>query len=127
VKRFSWVTDLPAVRDRLMETVRCARRRRAIGNGTFRTVKARDGYGFGTGFGHGKNRLSDVMGTLGMPAFPVDGTLACCRKRVRKAPAHRKRRLCCWDRMRELLRTFTFPDWGTFCRPMAGTPDRNSR
>jgi len=34
VKRFSWVTDLPAVRDRLMEIMRRPRRRWAIENET---------------------------------------------------------------------------------------------
>ncbi len=124
VRRFSRVTGPPASEGTPMEPMRCARRGRATGNGAFRTVKARDGYGFGHGFGHGKNRPPDLTGTFRMPAFPIDGTLSHGRGRVREAMACRKRRLHRRDRMRELPRTFVFPDRATFHLSMAGKPER---
>ena len=50
-QRFSWVTDLPPVRETAMPVMRAARRRWAIENETFQTLKARDGYRFEHNYG----------------------------------------------------------------------------
>ena len=55
-----------------MPVMRSARRRWAIENETFRTVKARDTYRFEHTFGPGNTHLSDVFATLAMLAFLID-------------------------------------------------------
>ena len=103
-----------------MPVMRAARRRRATENETFQTPKARDGYRFEHNFGHGKDHLSDVFATLAMPAFLIDQVQQHCCPPFRKARERQGRIPCLWNRMRELVRTFAFPDWGTLCRAIAG-------
>jgi len=120
IRRFPWVTDLPLGRDTVMSVMRCGRRRWATGNETFQTLKARDLYRFEHNFGHGKNHLSDVFATLAMLAFLIDQVQQHCCPLFRRAREHRKRILYLWNRMRELVRTFAFPDWETLYRAIAG-------
>ena len=103
-----------------MPVMRAARRRWAIGNETFQTLKARDGYRFEHNYGHGKNHLSDVFATLAMPAFLIDQAQQRCCPLFGKAREHRKRILYLWNRLRELVRTFAFPDWKILYRALAG-------
>ena len=75
-----------------MSVMRCGRRRWAIENETFQTLKARDAYRFEHNFGYGKNHLSDVFATLAMLAFLIDQVQQhCCplfRKGARTPEAH---------------------------------------
>ena len=119
-KRFSWVTDLPLDRDTVMPVMRAARRRWAIENETFQTLKARDAYRFEHNFGHGNNRLADVFATLAMLAFLIDQVQQHCCQLFRKAREHQGRNLYLWNRLRELVRTFAFPDWKVLYRAIAG-------
>lgn len=119
-KTFSWVTDLPLDRDTVMSVMRCGRRRWAIENETFQTLKARDAYRFEHNFGHGKNHLSDVFATLAMLAFLIDQVQRHCCPLFGRAHKHQKRILYLWNRMRELVGTFVFPDWKTLYRALAG-------
>ena len=57
IKRFSWVTDLPLDRDTVTLIMRAGRRRWAIENETFKTLKDRDIYNFEHNYGHGKKEL----------------------------------------------------------------------
>jgi len=119
-KRFSWVTDLPLGRETVMPVMRAGRRRWAIENETFQTLKARDGYRFEHNFGHGENHLADVFATLAMLAFLIDQVQQHCCPPFRKARKHQGRNLYLWDRLRELVKTFAFPDWETLYRAIAG-------
>ena len=64
--------------------MRCARRRWAIENETFKTLKSGDVHSFERNCGHGNNHLRDVFGLLAMPAFPVDQDPAALPRAVRK-------------------------------------------
>ncbi len=119
-KRFSWVTGLPLGRETVMPVMRAARRRRAIENETFQTLKARDACRFERNFGHGDRNLADVFATLAMLAFLIDQVQQHCCPPFRRARQHQGRILCLWNRMREPVRTFAFPDWETLCRAIAG-------
>ena len=72
---FTWVTDLPLDRRTVRAVMRCARRRWAIENETFKTLKSGDAHSFEHTCGHGDNHLRDVFGLLAMPAFPDWETL----------------------------------------------------
>ena len=119
-QRFSWVTDLPLDRETVMPVMRAARRRWAIENETFQTLKARDAYRFEHNFGHGENHLADVFATLAMLAFLIDQVQQHCCPLFRKAREHQKRILYLWNRMRSLFQTFSIPDWRTFYLAMSG-------
>ena len=54
INRISWVTDLPLDRDTVTLIMRAVRRRWAIENENFKTLKARDVYNFEHNYGHGK-------------------------------------------------------------------------
>ena len=81
---FTWVTDLPLDRRTVRAVMRCARRRWAIENETFKTLKSGDAHSFERTCGHGDNHLRDVFGLLAMPAFPVDQDPAALPRAVRK-------------------------------------------
>jgi len=124
VKVFPWVTDLPLNRDTVMSVMRAARRRRASGNETLRTLEARDACRFEHDFGNGGNHLADVFATLAMLAFLIDRVQRHCRPLFRKAFDHRKRILHLRDRMRSLFRTSVIRDRRTPCPAMAGITGR---
>lgn len=114
VKRFSWVTDIPLSRETVTEVMRAARRRWAIENETFKTLKDGEGYNFEHNFGHGKNNLASIMGMLAMLSFLMDQVQTGCCGLFRKVLAHQKRRLYTWQRMRELFGSFIISDWKIF-------------
>ena len=103
-----------------MPVMRAARRRWAIENETFQTLKARDAFRFEHSFGHGNNRLADVFATRAMRAFLIDQVQQHCCQVFRKAREHQGRNLYPWNRLRELVRTFAFPDWTVLYRAIAG-------
>ena len=72
ITQFSWVTDLPLNRKTVMSIMLAGRRRWAIENETFKTLKDQNGYKIEHNYGHGKNHLADVLPTLAMLAFLFD-------------------------------------------------------
>jgi len=119
-QRFSWVTDLPLDRETVMPVMRAARRRWAIENETFQTLKARDAYRFEHNFGHGDKNLADVFATLAMLAFLIDQVQQHCCPLFRKARERQRRNLYLWNRMRSLFQDFGIPDWRTYYLAMSG-------
>ena len=61
--------------------------------------------------------MADVFATL---AFLIDRVQQHCCPLFRKAREHQELILKLWNRMRELVRTFAFPDWETLYRAIAG-------
>ena len=117
---FTWVTDLPLDRRTVRAVMRCARRRWAIENETFKTLKSGDMYSFERTCGHGNNHLRDVFGALAMPAFPVDQIRRHCRGLFGRAQRHRERSLYLRDDPGDLVRGVAFPDRETLYRALAG-------
>ena len=72
--------------------MRAGRRRWAIENETFNTLKAQNGYNFEHDYGHGKNYLADVFPTLAMLAFLIDQVQLLCCGRFQKARDYKKRK-----------------------------------
>lgn len=119
-KTFSWVTDLPLDRKSVMVIMRAGRRRWAIENETFKTLKARDIYNFEHNYGHGYKHLADVFATLAMLAFLIDQIQQHCCPLFKAARAYQKRNLYLWDSLRSLFKHFHIPDWRTFYLAMSG-------
>ena len=117
---FTWVTDLPLDRTTVRAVMRCARRRWAIENETFKTLKSGDMHSFEHNYGHGDNHLRDVFGLLAMPAFPVDQIQRHCRGLFGRALKHRERSLHLRDDPGDLVRGVAFPDRETLYRALAG-------
>ncbi len=84
-KGFPWVTDLPVDGGSFMPVMRAARPRWRTGNETFNTLK-NQGHRSGTGFGHGKRRLTTVPAMTVMPAFLTARTGAASRTVFAAAP-----------------------------------------
>ncbi len=55
-----------------------------------------------------------------MPAFLIDQVQQHCCPLFGMARRRQGRNLYLWNRLRELVRTFAFPDWRTPCRAIAG-------
>ena len=56
-----------------------------------------------------------------MLAFLIDQVQPHCCQVFRKAREHQGRNLYLWNRLRELFRTFAFPDWKVLYRVIAGS------
>ena len=117
---FTWVTDLPLDRTTVRAVMRCARRRWAIENETFKTLKSGDAHSFERTCGHGDNHLRDVFGLPAMPAFPVDQIQRHCRGLFGWALKHRERSLLLRNDPGDLVRGVAFPDRETLYRALAG-------
>ena len=117
---FTWVTDLPLDRTTVRAVMRCARRRWAIENETFKTLKSGDAHSFERTCGHGDNHLRDVFGALAMPAFLIDQIQRHCRGLFGRALKHRERSLHLRDDLRDLVRGVAFSDRETLYRALAG-------
>lgn len=116
---WSWVTDLEVNAGNAMEVMRCARRRWAIENETFKTLKGINGYNFGHNFGHGIANLSSVLATLAVLAFLIDQVQEHCCPLFRQALAGRKRRLYLWQKLRSMFVELLIPDWLTLWTAIA--------
>ena len=117
--RFSWVTDLPLNRKTVMSIMLAGRRRWAIENETFRTLKNPNGYKIEHNYGHGKNHLADVLPTLAMLAFLFDQIQQHCCGLFQKARSYQICNAYLWERMRSLLLNFRIRDWRTFYLAMS--------
>ena len=120
MQRFPWVTDLPARTGH--GDVRHAVRPPQVGHRErdVPDTEARDPYRFEHSFGHGQSHLADVFATLAMLAFLIDQVQQHCCPLFGRARRHQGRNLYLWNRLREPVRTFAFPDWRTPCRAIAG-------
>ena len=124
--RWSWVTDLEVTAGSAMEVMRCARRRWAIENETFKTLKSISGYSFEHNFGHGHQQLSSVLATLAVLAFLIDQVQEHCCPLFRQALARQGRRLYLWQRLRSIFFEHLVPDWLTLWLAMARGYERAS-
>ena len=118
-KRFSWVTDLPLDRDTVTLIMRAGRRRWAIENETFKTLKDRDIYNFEHNYGHGKKNLAVVLPMLAMLSLLIDQTQQHCCSLVQKALKYQKRKLYFWEKMNRLFLEYRIRDWRTFYLAMS--------
>ena len=74
-KTFSWVTDLEITKDNVVSIAKLARRRWAIENETFQTLKTTTEYNIEHNYGHGKKYLAANLAMLCFMAFAIDQIL----------------------------------------------------
>ena len=113
--RWTWATDLPvASATAAWEIAKLGRRRWAIENETFKTLKAADGYHFGHNYGHGGKHLCTIMMLLMFLAFLYDqlAALGCAFFQAARAANGAMRAL--WEAQRAMLRWVKIASWEAF-------------
>jgi len=114
VKTFSWVTDIPINDDNVFSLMRAARRRWAIENENFKTLKEETSYNLEHNYGHGKQNLATNFGLMCVLSFLIDQTLEFCCSSFAKALGHAKGRCYLWDTMRAWFRVVILHTWTAF-------------
>ena len=109
--RNSWVTDISANADNIVELVKAGRCRWKIENETFNTLK-NQGYHIEHNFGHGKKHLSMVFFLLNLLAFYVHQILDLTdrfyqRLRYEKFTSRKE----FWNQLRCTFRILLFRNW----------------
>ena len=99
--------------------MRVGRRRWAIENETFNTLKARDVYNFEHNYDHGELHLADILPMLAMLALLIDQVQQHCCRLFKKAREYQKRNIYLWDKIRRLFLKYSIPDWQTFYLAMS--------
>jgi len=102
---FSWVTDLNLDNDNVFTIAQGGRKRWAIENETFNTLK-NQGYNFERNYGHGEENLGTNLALLMMLAFLVDQTQELCCRTFQKVLAKLKRRKSLWNKIRNSYEFF---------------------
>jgi hypothetical protein len=109
---FSWITDLILTTSNIEDVVLLARRRWAIENETFQTLKKTTEYNLEHNYGHGSKFLSVNFAMLCILAFLIDQVLEfCCdqfKEVIEKASIARK---YVWERMRSALDWVEIENW----------------
>ena len=120
--RWTWATDLPvASAPAAWAIAKLARRRWAIENETFRTLKATDGYHFGHNYGHGGEHLCTIMMLLMFIAFLYDQLAALGCPFFQAARAKRRALRTLWELQRSLLLIVDVTSWEAFYGRLTGT------
>ena len=126
-KRFTWITDFETTNETVYDLARFGRRRWAIENETFRTLKDTTAYNFEHSYGHGKKNLCTVFAYLTVLAHLIDQTLEMVCTFFQKALKknwNKKRYL--WERMKSALDWLILDDdWETFFKVLSGDEKPN--
>jgi hypothetical protein len=111
--RNSFVTDLPADRDTVVELTACGRARWKIENESFNSLKTKDN------FGHGKQHLSAVRAILNLLAFAfhtvAELTHDLWLQAINKAGARRR----FFEHLRSIRVYLVFPSWQNLLTTLA--------
>ena len=120
--KFSWVTDIKITKENAFALMSAGRRRWAIENETFNTLK-NQGYHFERNFGHGNENLSTNFALLMMLAFFVDQVQELCCKTFQKAMEYMKTKKRLWCRLRSYFSNFMIKvDWHDFLKTILNPP-----
>lgn len=109
-KDFAWITDITLSRENVFEVMRAGRSRWKIENETFNTLKNL-GYHFEHNYGHGKQYLSTLIGTLMLLAFLLDQVqeLYCTVFQAAKSRYHS--RTAFWEKLRSSFIEHIVTSW----------------
>ncbi|MXZ50657.1 MAG: transposase [Rhodobacteraceae bacterium] len=114
---WTWITDLPLNKERMMTMMKSARSRWKIENETFKTLKSEpDGYHFEHNYGHGKQHLASVMAYLCMLVFLIEQVEQLCCPYFQKALKEQVRKKYMWEEMRLIFYRVILNDWETLYR-----------
>jgi hypothetical protein len=116
--RNSFITDLPANRDTVVELAACGRARWKIENESFNTLKTK-GYNLEHNFGHGTQHLSAVLAILNLLAFAfhtvADLTYDLWSQAINKAGARSR----FFEHLRSITVFLVFPSWHSLLTTLA--------
>ena len=107
---FAWITDITLSREKVHEVMRAGRSRWKIENETFNTLKNL-GYHFEHNYGHGKQYLATVMGTLMLLAFLLDQVQELCCTVFQAAKNRYHSRTLFWDKLRSSFVEHFIESW----------------
>lgn len=105
ITTFSWITDIDINDDNAFSIMHGGRKRWAIENETFNTLK-NQGYNFEHSFGHGKDNLATNFAFLMMLAFLVDQVQEMCCSTFQKALGRFKSKAKLWEDIRSFFKRF---------------------
>jgi len=107
---YACVTDIPLTADNVADVVRAGRTRWKVENETFNTLK-NQGYNLEHNYGHGKQYLSTVFGTLTLLAFFLDQIQETTCRYFQAARDRQHTRIGLWREMKALFYTHYISDW----------------
>lgn len=110
-KQFAWVTDLPITSNNVTMLVRIGRRRWAIENETFQTLKKTTDYNIEHNYGHGKKYLATNFAILCILAFLIDQVQEIVSEAYKEALEKTKVKSRMWEVMRGAVRWLIFSSW----------------
>ena len=120
-KRFSWITDFHITKANISLIRRAGRRRWAIENETFRTLKETTGYTIEHSYGHGEKYLCTMFSVLAFLAFLVDQAPEITCPLFRKALKKRSgTKMYLWESMKSALEWVLFQNVEQFFQTLAG-------
>jgi len=99
---FTWVTDISITNTNAIELMLAGRKRWAIENETFNTLK-NQGYNFEHNYGHGSKNLATNFAYLMMLAFLVDQVQEMCCSLFQKVLAKLDRKKYLWYEIRKFF------------------------
>jgi len=111
---FSWVTDLQVSEENVALLVEVARRRWAIENETFQTLKKTTDYSLEHNYGHGKKYLATNFALLCILAFLIDQVQEFACEVFKETLARAKSKRGLWEDMRGAIRWASFNSWEHF-------------
>jgi hypothetical protein len=100
---FTWVTDIVITKANAMELMLAGRKRWAIENETFNTLK-NQGYNFEHSYGHGSKNLATNFAFLMMMAFLIDQVQEMCCPMFKKVLVKMGSKKMLWDEIQSLFR-----------------------
>jgi len=108
---FSWVTDLEISKEKVVEMVALARRRWAIENETFQTLKKTSAYNLEHNYGHGKKYLATNFAVLCVMAFLIDQVQEFSCEIFKEILSKKGSKSEIWDYMRAAIKFTYFSSW----------------
>jgi len=103
--KFTWVTDLELKENNVFGIMEIGRKRWAIENETFNTLK-NYGYNFSHNYGHGDEHLATNFAYLMMLAFLVDQVQELCCRTFQMALEYKKTKKSLWAKIRSFYAMF---------------------
>ena len=103
---FTWVTDIKISKDNALALMLAGRKRWAIENETFNTLK-NQGYNFEHSYGHGNKNLATNFSFLMMLAFLIDQVQEMCCPLFKKVLAKSGSKKFLWIQTREVFSVFS--------------------
>lgn len=115
---FTWITDIKLTNETVKIVMRGGRARWKVENETFNTLK-NQGYHLEHNFGHGRQYLTSIFGSLAFLAFLIDQLQSWGCSLFKQARQARRTLRSLWDQMQALFTTHLISSWELLWRAIA--------